>query len=56
MANIGRRGFVKDATLVALAFGAGGAEVIMAPGEARARDGVAIGHAGELMLSGLPPL
>ena len=38
MANIGRRGFVKGATLGALAFGAGGAEVIMAPGEARARN------------------
>src|SRR6202048_5214524 len=37
MANIGRRGFVKGATLGALAFTVGGAEVIMAPGEARAR-------------------
>src|ERR1700688_5150476 len=38
MANIGRRGFVKGATLGALAFSVGGAEVIMAPGEARARN------------------
>jgi Gluconate 2-dehydrogenase subunit 3 len=37
MANIGRRGFVKGATLGALAFTVGGAEVIMAPSEARAR-------------------
>lgn len=37
MANMGRRGFVKGATLGALAFTVGGAEVIMAPGEARAR-------------------
>jgi Gluconate 2-dehydrogenase subunit 3 len=37
MANIGRRGFVKGATLGALAFTIGGAEVIMAAGEARAR-------------------
>jgi hypothetical protein len=38
MANIGRRGFVKGATLGALAFTVGGVEVIMAPGEARARN------------------
>jgi Gluconate 2-dehydrogenase subunit 3 len=38
MANIGRRGFVKGATLGALAFTVGGAEVLMAPGEARARN------------------
>src|ERR1700749_3704643 len=38
MANIGRRGFVKGATLGALAFTVGGGEVIMAPGEARARN------------------
>ena len=38
MANIDRRGFVKGATLGALAFTVGGAEVIMAPGEARARN------------------
>jgi hypothetical protein len=37
MADIGRRGFVKGATLGALAFTVGGAEIIMAPGEARAR-------------------
>src|SRR6202049_4727425 len=37
MANIGRRGFVKGATLGALAFTVGGAEMLMAPGEARAR-------------------
>ena len=38
MANIGRRGFVKGATLGALAFSVGGVEVLMAPGEARARN------------------
>ena len=38
MADIGRRGFVKGATLGALAFTVGGVEVIMAPGEARARN------------------
>ena len=38
MASIGRRGFVKGATLGALAFTVGGVEVIMAPGEARARN------------------
>src|SRR5258708_2904242 len=52
MANIGRRGFVKGATLGALAFTVGGAEVIMAPGEARAR-GVPFrlldGHQGETL-------
>ena len=37
MANIGRRGFVKGATVGALAFTVGGAEIIMAAGEARAR-------------------
>jgi gluconate 2-dehydrogenase subunit 3-like protein len=37
MADIGRRGFVKGATLGALAITVGGAEVIMAAGEARAR-------------------
>src|SRR6202045_3008866 len=37
MADIGRRGFVKGATLGALAFTVGGAEVIMAASEARAR-------------------
>src|ERR1700684_1499490 len=38
MTNIGWRGFVKGAALGALAFSVGGAEVIMAPGEARARN------------------
>src|ERR1700737_5164584 len=37
MANIGRRGFVKGAAWGGVAFTVGGAEVIMAPGEARAR-------------------
>ena len=37
MADIGRRGFVKGASLGALAFTVGGAEVLMAAGEARAR-------------------
>jgi hypothetical protein len=37
MADIGRRGFVKGATLGALAFTVGGAEIIMSAGEARAR-------------------
>jgi Gluconate 2-dehydrogenase subunit 3 len=37
MADIGRRGFVKGAALGTLAFTIGGAEVIMAAGEARAR-------------------
>jgi hypothetical protein len=37
MANIGRRGFVKGASLSALAFTVGGAEVVMSAGQARAR-------------------
>jgi Gluconate 2-dehydrogenase subunit 3 len=37
MADIGRRGFVKGATLGALAFTVGGAQIIMSAGEARAR-------------------
>ncbi len=37
MADIGRRGFVKGATLGALAFTVGGAEIIMSAAEARAR-------------------
>jgi hypothetical protein len=37
MADIGRRSFVKGASLGALAFTVGGAEVVMAAGEARAR-------------------
>ena len=36
-ASIGRRGFVKGATLGALAFSVGGVEILMAPREARAR-------------------
>src|ERR1700730_14682332 len=36
-ANLGRRGFVKGATLGALAFTVGGVEILMAPMEARAR-------------------
>ena len=36
-ANLGRRGFVKGATLGALAFTVGGVEILMAPGEAKAR-------------------
>jgi hypothetical protein len=38
VANIGRRGFVKGATLGALAFTVGGVEILMVPGEARARN------------------
>jgi hypothetical protein len=38
MAGIGRRGFVKGATLGALAFSVGGVDVLMAPNEARARN------------------
>jgi Gluconate 2-dehydrogenase subunit 3 len=38
MTSIGRRGFVKGATLGALAFSVGGVEVLLAPGEARARN------------------
>jgi hypothetical protein len=38
MGNIGRRGFVKGATLSALAFSVGGVEVLMTPNEARARN------------------
>jgi hypothetical protein len=37
MANIGRRGFVKGASLSALAFTVGGVEVIMSAGQARAK-------------------
>jgi gluconate 2-dehydrogenase subunit 3-like protein len=37
MANVDRRGFVKGATLGALAFTVGGVEVLMAPREAKAR-------------------
>jgi hypothetical protein len=53
MADIGRRGFVKGATLGALAFTVGGAEILMAPREARAR-GVPFrlldGHQGETLV------
>jgi hypothetical protein len=38
MESIGRRGFVKGATLGALAFSVGGIEVLLTPGEARARN------------------
>ncbi len=38
MASMGRRGFVKGATLGALAFSVGGVEVLMRPGEAKARN------------------
>src|SRR5271154_6729999 len=38
MASIGRRGFVKGATLGALAFSVGGVEVIMTPNQAKARN------------------
>jgi secreted PhoX family phosphatase len=38
MTKMGRRGFVKGATLGALAFTVGGVEAVMAPGEARARN------------------
>ena len=37
MANIGRRGFVKGASLSALVFTVGGTEIIISAGEARAR-------------------
>jgi len=37
-ASIGRRGFVKGATLGALAFTVGGAEILMTPNEARAKN------------------
>lgn len=38
MASIGRRGFVKGATLGALAFSVGGVEILMTPNEAKARN------------------
>jgi hypothetical protein len=37
MANIGRRGFVKGASLSALVFTVGGTEIVVSAGEARAR-------------------
>jgi len=52
MASIGRRGFVKGATLGALAFSVGGAEVLIGPGEARARNvpfRLLDGHQGETL-------
>src|SRR5579864_6521905 len=52
MGNIGRRGFVKGATLGALAFSVGGAEVLMGPSEARARNvpfRLLDGHQGETL-------
>ena len=52
MASIGRRGFVKGATLGALAFSVGGVEIIMAPNEARARNvpfRLLDGHQGETL-------
>jgi Gluconate 2-dehydrogenase subunit 3 len=52
METIGRRGFVKGATLGALAFSVGGLEVLMTPGEARARNvpfRLIDGHQGETL-------
>jgi Gluconate 2-dehydrogenase subunit 3 len=52
MASIGRRGFVKGATLGALAFSVGGADVLMTPNEARARNvpfRLLDGHQGETL-------
>jgi Gluconate 2-dehydrogenase subunit 3 len=52
MGNIGRRGFVKGATLGALAFSAGGVEVLMTPNEARAKNvpfRLLDGHQGETL-------
>jgi hypothetical protein len=49
---MGRRGFVKGAALGALAFSVGGVEVLMAPGEARARNvpfRLLDGHQGETL-------
>jgi Gluconate 2-dehydrogenase subunit 3 len=54
MASIGRRGFVKGATLGALAFSVGGVEVLMTPDEARARNvpfRLLDGHQGETLES-----
>src|SRR5579871_2601916 len=51
-ASIGRRGFVKGATLSALAFSVGGVEILMAPREARARNvpfRLLDGHQGETL-------
>jgi Gluconate 2-dehydrogenase subunit 3 len=52
MASIGRRGFVKGATLGALAFSIGGVDVLMTPNEARARNvpfRLLDGHQGETL-------
>src|ERR1700744_3539478 len=52
MAGIGRRGFVKGATLGALAFTVGGAEILMTPNEARPRNVPCLlldGHQGETL-------
>ncbi|HLJ01483.1 MAG TPA: gluconate 2-dehydrogenase subunit 3 family protein [Bradyrhizobium sp.] len=52
MASIGRRGFVKGASLGALAFSVGGVEILMAPGEAKARNvpfRLLDGHQGETL-------
>ena len=52
MASIGRRGFVKGATLGALTFSVGGAEVLMTPNQARARNvpfRLLDGHQGETL-------
>jgi hypothetical protein len=52
MANIGRRGFVKSATLGALAFSVGGVEVLLTPNQARARNvpfRMLDGHQGETL-------
>jgi hypothetical protein len=51
-ASIGRRGFVKGATLGALAFSVGGVEVLMTPTEAKARNvpfRLLDGHQGETL-------
>src|ERR1700761_2969608 len=52
MASIGRRGFVKGATLGALAFSGGGVDVLLTPNEARARNvpfRLLDGHQGETL-------
>ena len=52
MASIGRRGFVKGATLGALAFSVGGVDLLMTPNEARARNvpfRLLDGHQGETL-------
>ena len=52
MGDIGRRGFVRGATLGALAFSVGGVEILMTPNEARARNvpfRLLGGHQGETL-------